>query len=314
MTIGDSIRTGFRRATRWRLLFLCALLTAVPAALATLPIWGLLSWLLDHAPRAALLATGLEGSWLPDLARALADSAAGQIVPAGLLSSLAVALLLGPALAGAMLAEAGAPQPLHFRALLTGAGRFYGRMFRTVLVAAIPLGLFALGAAAISKGAEAAVEKAVTEGAASSVQRGSLLAGLALLFVAHLTLDAGRARMASQPERRSALKAWFSGTWLVLRHPVHAVAIGLVSALAGPVLGLVVMAFRERLPAGPRWAVVVGVLLAQVAAMAIGWGRAVRLGGLVRLSRDDREARLSRLQPSPLPAPPPAPPPADLPP
>ena len=48
-------------------------------------------------------------------------------------------------------------QPLHFRALLTGAGRFYGRMFRTVLVAAIPLGLFALGAAAVSKGAEAAV-------------------------------------------------------------------------------------------------------------------------------------------------------------
>jgi hypothetical protein len=309
VTISDSIATGFRRATRWRLLLLCALLSAVPAALATLPIWGLLSWLLDHAPRAALLATGLEGSWIPDLARALADSAAGHIVPAGLLASFAVALLLGPALAGAMLAEAGAPQPLHFRALLTGAGRFYGRMFRTVLVAAIPLGLFALGAAAISKGAEEAVGRALTEAAAGSLQRWSLLAGVALLFVAHLTLDAGRARMAAQPERRSALKAWFSGTWLVLRHPVHAAAIGLVSGLAGPVLGLVVMGLRERLPAGPRWALLVGVLLSQVAAMAIGWGRAVRLSGLFRLSRDDREARLARLSRRPV-----DPRPADLPP
>jgi hypothetical protein len=43
VTFGDPIGVGFRRATRWRLLLLCALFTAVPAALATLPIWGFLS-------------------------------------------------------------------------------------------------------------------------------------------------------------------------------------------------------------------------------------------------------------------------------
>ena len=47
--------------------------------------------------------------------------------------------------------------------------------------------------------------------------------------------------MASRPESAHALLAWFSGTWLVLRRPVHALAIGLAGAMAGPVLGLVVM-------------------------------------------------------------------------
>jgi hypothetical protein len=299
VTIGESIGTGFRRATRWRLLLLCALLSVVPAALATLPIWRLLSGLLDHAPRAALLAAGLEGTWLPDLARALVENPSGQAVPGWVLGSLVVAVFFAPALSGAMLAEAGSEYPLRFRPLLTGAGRYYGRMFRMTLVGAIPLGAAGLAAALVSKSTEKAIAGMVTEAAAASRQRWALVAIGALFFVAHLTMDAGRARMAAQPDRRSALKAWFSGTWLVLRRPFLALGVGLAGALAGPVLGLAVMAIRERLPAGPRWSVVAGVLLAQVAAMAVGWGRAVRLAGLTRLSRDDREARLSRRPPAP---------------
>ncbi len=293
MSIGESIRVGFRRATRWRLLLLCVLLTAIPAALATLPVWGFLSGLLDHAPRAGLLARGLEGSWLPDLARALGESPPGQAIPGWMLSSLVVALFFAPALTGAMLAEAGSEHPLRFRPLLTGAGRFYGRMVRMVLVGAVPLGLAGLGATLIAKGTDRAVEKMVTEAAAASRHRWALLAMGALVFVAQLTVDAGRARLAARPDRRSALVAWLSGAWLVVRHPVHVLAVGLAGTAAGPVLGLAIMAVRERLPAGPRWAVVAGVLLAQGAAAAVGWGRAVRLAGLARLSRADQEARLA---------------------
>lgn len=294
MTIGESIRTGFRRATRWRLLLLCGLFTAVPAALATLPVFRFLSRLLDHAPRAALLSAGLEGSWLPDLARALGEDPNGQSIPGGVLSALLVALLLAPALSGAMLAEAGSDHPLRFRPLLTGVGRYYARMVRVVVVAAIPLGLAGLGAVLLSRGAEKAAARAVTEAAAASRGRWTIVAIGILVFVAHLTVDAARARIASRPDRRSALLAWFSGTWLVLRRPVHAFAIGLAGAMVGPVLGLVVMGLRERLPAGPRWAVLAGVLLAQLAAVAVGWGRAVRIAGLTRLSRADAEERLSR--------------------
>jgi hypothetical protein len=293
VTLGEPIRVGFRRATRWRLLLLCAVFTAIPAALATFPVWRFLSGLLAHAPRVELLASGMEGSWIPDLARAMGELPQGQAIPGGFLGAVAVALLLAPALAGAMLAEAGSIHPLPFRPLLTGAGRYYGRMMRMAVVGAIPLGLAGLGAALISKSTGKAVARMITEEAAASRTRWSFVVIGALIFVAHLTLDAGRARMAARPDRRSALVAWFSGTWLVLRRPVSSLAVGLAGALAGPVLGLLVMAIRERLPAGPRWAVLAGVLLAQVAAMAVGYGRAVRLAGLARIARIDQEARLS---------------------
>ncbi|HET8724612.1 MAG TPA: hypothetical protein VFM53_10460 [Anaeromyxobacteraceae bacterium] len=294
MTLRAQLATGFRRATRWRLLVLCAVLTAIPAALALLPIWSFLSALLAHAPRADLLATGMEGSWIPDLLRALSDRREGQAIPGGMAGALAVAFLLAPALSGAILAEAGSGHPLAFRPLLTGAGRFYGRMLRTSVVAVVPLGLAGAGIAAIARSTERAVAASLTESAAESRVRLALLGGALLFGVAHLTVDAARARIADRPDRRSALLAWLSGAWLVLRHPVRSAGIGLAGAAAGPLLGLVVMAVRERLPAGPTWAVVAGVLLAQAAAMAVGWGRAVRIVALAGLSRADRAAREER--------------------
>jgi hypothetical protein len=291
VSIGESIRTGFRRATRWRLLLLLALLSAIPAALATLPIWQFLSGALDHAPRAALLAAGLDASLLPDLALLAADTGAGAAIRGGFLSALVVALLLGPAMAGATLAEAGSDHALRLRPLLTGAGRFYGRMFRMALVAVVPLGLAGVAIAAVARLVEASVEKAITESAAASLVRWATVAGLVVVFLAQLTLDAGRARIAARPERKSAFLAWLSGAWLVVRHPVHAVAVGLAGVVAGPVTALAVMALRERLPAGPRWSLVAAVLLAQVAAAAVGWGRAVRVAGLARLARDLHSSR-----------------------
>ncbi len=294
MTSGEPLRTGLRRATRWRLLVLCAVLSAVPAALATLPVWQLLSGLLDHAPRAALLAAGLESSWFPELARALAERPAGLAIPGGLLSALVVALLVAPVLSGAMLAEAGSDHPLRIRPLLTGAGRYYGRMFRTTLVGLVPLGLAGLVALAVRKGVDARVARSVTEAGAVSTELLGLTVVGVVVVLAHLTIDAARARFAARPDRRSALLAWLAGTWLVLRRPVQAGSIALAGLLCGPVLGLVFMALRERVPAGSRGAIVVAVVLAQLAAAAVGWGRAVRLVALTRLARLDAEERLAR--------------------
>ena len=285
---------GLRRATRWRLLLLAALVTALPAALATLPIWGLFSHLFDHAPRAELLARGLELSWLPELGRALAENASAHAIPGWTGGALVVAMLLAPVLAGAVLAESASPVPLRLGPLLAEAGRLYGRMLRTTVVGAVPLGLSAAAIAAISGRTGEAVARVTTEAAAVGLVQRAFLLGGAILVVAHLTVDAGRARFAAEPGRRSALVAWLSGTWLVLRHPLRSAVVAGAGLLLGPFLALVVMAVRERLPAGPSWAVVAGVLLAQLAAVAVGWGRAVRVAALVRLAGDDREARLRR--------------------
>jgi hypothetical protein len=288
-----AIATGLRRATRWRLLLLCVLLTAIPAALATHPLFVLLHTLLARAPRAELLATGMEGSWLPDLAHALGDLPQAHALPQGILAALLVALLFGPALSGAIVAESASERPLRLRELLSAMGSWYGRMLRTAIVAVIPLGLAGAAAGAISKGTGKAVSRMVTESAATSRGHLALTAIGVIAVVAHLTLDAGRARMAARPERRSALLAWLSGTWLVARHPVQSAAIAAAGLALGPVLALGVMAVRERLPAGPTWAIVASVLLAQVAAGVVGWGRAVRVAALTRLAGEGRGERLS---------------------
>jgi hypothetical protein len=284
------VRVGLARATRWRMLLLFALATLVPAALATLPVWQFLSGLLDHAPRADLLARGMESSWLPDLLHALEEKPAAQAIPGGLLGGLVLALLVAPAMAGAALAEARSQQPLRFRPLMAGAGEAYGRMLRMAVASVLPLGAAGLATAGVFHLARKAGEKAVTEHAAVVQGRWALAAAAGLFFLAHLTVDAGRARMAAQPARRSAFLAWLSGTWMVVRSPIRAGRVGVVGAVAGIGLGLMVMALRQRLPSGPAWSAWAGVLLAQVAAATVGWGRAIRIAGLAELARGDAEA------------------------
>jgi hypothetical protein len=295
------VRVGLARATRWRMLLLFALATLIPAALATLPVWQFLSGLLDHAPRADLLARGMESSWLPDLLHGLEENPAAKAIPGGLLGGLVVALLVAPAMAGMALAEARSEQPLRFRPLLAGAGEAYGRMVRMAIAATLPLGAAGLATSGVLYLARKAGEKAVTEHAAVVQGRWALAVAAALFFLAHLTVDAGRARMAAQPARRSAFLAWLSGTWMVIRRPFRAVRVGILGALAGVGLGLVVMAVRQRLPAGPAWSAWAGILLAQVAAAAVGWGRAIRIAGLAELARGDGEADRSPVPADPAP-------------
>jgi hypothetical protein len=294
VSLRHDLAVGVARASRLRLLALLALASAAPAALVTLPAWRFLTERLDHAPGAEVLARGLSASVLPDLAHALADSPARGAIPMGLTAAILVALLLGPAVAAAALAEAGSARRLPGRALLAGTGDLYGRMLRMSLVAVLPLGLAGAGSGLLLRLAREASERALTEARAVAADRWALAGTALLLFLAHLTVDAGRAQMAARPERRSALLAWLAGTWMVLRRPVRSLGLGLAGTVLGPGLGLAVMALRERLPAGPAWAVVAGVALVQVAAAAVGWGRAARLGGLRSLAVEDAEARRAR--------------------
>lgn len=314
MTAPGLFRRAFARAAGWRLLLLFAAASAVPALLAVLPIWSFLSAQLGHALHAAALARALDASALADLLRAQAEvPGGGAALPTGLAAGAVAAFLLAPVHAGAALAAARTGEPLPLRELLRGAGEHYGRLLRMAVVAVLPLGLAGGLAAGLLRLARHAGQRAVTEAAAERAHLAAWAAAAVLAWLAHLTLDAGRAQLAVRPSRTSALLAWGAGLRLLRRRPLAAGGLGLAGTAAGLGGALLIAALRQRLLPG-----LAGLWLAPVAAACVGWGHGARLVGLAHLGRADEEGRALgradalRAAPAAAPAPavPPAPPPA----
>ncbi len=291
MTAPGLFRRAFGRAAGWRLLLIFAAASAVPALLAALPIWSFLSAQLDHALHAAALARALDASALGDLIRAQAavPGGGGAALPAGLAAGALAAVLLAPVHAGAVLAAARTGEPLPLRELLRGAGEHYGRLLRMAAVAPLPLGLAGVLSAGILRLARHAGERAVTEAASRQAHLAALAAAAAVAWLAHLTLDAGRAQLAVRPSRSSALLAWGAGLRMLLRRPLATGWLGLAGTVAGLGGALLVAALRQRLLPG-----LPGLWLAPVAAAFIGWGHGARLLGLAHLGRADEEGRARR--------------------
>jgi hypothetical protein len=294
-------RRALRGALRPRFLFLWACGSLLPAALAALPVLRVLSKLLDHAPRAREFTSKLDSGALTDLLRQLAEDASA--LQGGATAALLMALLVGPALAGAALVLAREQGPYGFRALLAGMGEHYGRMVRLALFGFVPLGIAASLSAVAARGARNAATRALTETQAVRGGRAALAVALVLLFLAQLTLDASRAFFAVQPHRRSAVLAWWSGVRLVLRQPLRAIGLGLMTVVAGTAAAAVLLLLRLRIPQSGPTTVALAFLLAELAAAAIGWHRAARLIGFANLARADladRERRAAEAAVRPL--------------
>lgn len=290
-TLLDLLRLGFRRGSRWRVLALFAGLALLPSAVAVLPLWAQLAPRLDAYPGAAVLEQGLQAPLVLDLLRGLSEGGGNGAIGLGLAGGLVLALLVGPWSAGAALAEARAAEPMRLRGLLASAGDLWGRMVRTLLVAALPLGVAVGIASGLSFAATEAGKKALTEASDVAGHRWALLAGALLFFLAHLTVDAGRAHLAARPERRSAFLAWSAGAWMVLRRPVQTVVIGAVGTGLALLVAFALLALRGRLPLWPVWSPVFGFLLATLATGALAWGRSIRLTALAELAAWDGAER-----------------------
>jgi hypothetical protein len=284
------------RAFRWRLLLLFAVATALPALLGVAPLALFLDGALSHVPGGAGLATALDTGLLPDLSRRAAEQGTAATLTFAILGAVAVALVISPWLTGATLAEVTSPRRLGGRALLTGAGAFWGRLVRLGLVGLVPLGVAFGLHALLHHRAEEAVERAVTATAAIAIGRRSLRASLAFLVVALLTLDAGRAVLAARPGRRSAFLAWTSGSWLILRRPLRTILAWLLGTGLGLALALLFIALRSRLPAGPGPSMLASLVLASLAATSLAYGRSVRLGLLAVVAGADADAREARAE------------------
>ena len=288
------LRRSFRRALQWRFLLLWLGLVALPAAIALIPAWRFLADQLATSPRAQELAAFLDSHVAADLLKELTQTRARSAFEAGALGGALLVVLCMPVGAGAAVALGRAEETLRFRALLAGAAEHYGRMLRMLLVALLPLGLAATGAAALSRAAARAAEQAVLEAQALRYGRAAAAAGFLLLFLAQLTVDAGRAAFAAEPQRRSAWFSWWAGVRLLGRRPWRMLlAGGAPFAIAG-IAAAFLLSLRLRIHQAGWGSMALAFLLSELAIAALGWNRATRLIALAELMRADAPDRAAR--------------------
>jgi hypothetical protein len=278
------IGRALRRALQWRLLVLSPVVLWAAAIATLIPLLGFLGGLFDHSTRWRELTASIDSAALAGLAKAMMTPAAAGL-GAGIGTSLLLTALLAPLLAGAALVVAESDVRPKFRALLSGAAGYYGRMFRLQIAALLPL-VVALIIASIAMAWTSGVSNRATSEAAThtSYRLALLIAGLAV-FVAQLVTDAGRARLAVEPHRRSALFALGAGIKLVVKRPLDALAVGLSATLASLVAAAVLLVIRQQLTQSGVASLVRAFLFAQLAVASIGWGHAARLCGLVEIAR-----------------------------
>ncbi|KGQ19597.1 hypothetical protein LF41_2535 [Lysobacter dokdonensis DS-58] len=292
---------GLGRALQWRLLVLWAVALLIPTLVAVLPISMALSERLDHSVHAKEIAARFDLAWMLEVFAPIVKQQSAAINAAGIMG-IVIALLLSPWLTGMVVASIRAGQSLRFGNLLQFGLREYGRMARMLLWAVVPLGI-ALGASApVSKWAEKVGDTAIVP---SAVENASLIATivLAVLVVfAHATLESGRAMLAVDPSRRSAVKAWWRGVKLFFRRPVAVLVVYVGTVLVGEGLAVALGLVRTNVSAASVGGTVLGFFVMQLVVAAIAWGRVARLYGLSAIARDTLERTVKKV-PKEVPAP-----------
>ena len=285
------LRRSFGRALQWRFLLLWLALVALPAAAALFPLWRFVDEHLGRSPRAQQLVAGLDSHAVADLVKQLSEAHAVKALGAGAWAGALLAILLMPIGAGAAVSLARADEALRFRELLTGAAEHYGRMLRMLLVGLLPAGLAVAGAAGLSHAAAKAAEHAVLESQALRYARFAAIGGFLLLSVTQLTVDAGRAAFAVEPQRRSAWFAWGSGARLFAHRPWRTALAGAAPLALAALAAAATFSLRLRIHQSGPGKMAVAFLLAELAVAAIGWHRAARLIALAELMRADAAER-----------------------
>jgi hypothetical protein len=168
---------------------------------------------------------------------------------------------------------------------LRGGGEYYGRMLRMVFVAALPYGAAAIVAVIAAKVASRSIDAAVLESSAVRTGRLRDLVIVLAFWLAHVTLEAGRAQLLAEPSRKSALLAWWAGLGAIIERPGRMMAIAVVTGVSSMLVAAMLLAVRMRLPQGTGGGVLAAFVLSQLSVAALGWGRASGLAGMVDVAR-----------------------------
>ena len=286
MKLTTNLKHAGRAALQWRLLLVWLAAALLPAALLALPVWFTLSPLLEHSVRAPELARALDVVAFTDIFSELRRNAVA--LQAGGLAALAVSLLLSPFVTGVLVTAGRAHQTATLRELALGGVAEYPRMLRMLLWAVVPLGAAIALGGALAEAAEDYGRKAVQAADAAPWQLAATIAAVLLVALANLTLDAGRAQLAIDRRRTSAVKAWWWGLKLLLRRPAAMLGCFAVPTVLGLVLASLLAVARLQVAGSNVLLLAAAFVLAQLIALVLAWMRATRLFALMTLSATNR--------------------------
>jgi hypothetical protein len=272
------------RALSWRLLILTPIAMSVASLASLVWLWMFLGGALDHSPHWASLTT-LDSSGLASLIKLFGPSVGTGLVPA-LVTSVMLGIVLSPLLAGAALTVATEDDAPRLGDLLAGAARSYPRLFRMQLAAFVPIAIAAVIANLAQTWAAHAADHVTEEAATHTTSRIAWVVTIVVIVLAQLVIDAGRAKLAVEPARRSAVVALGAGIKLLVKKPVASIVVGLAANAVSLAAAAALLVVRQHLAQTSAGAVAAAFVLGQVAVAVIGWGHAVRLCGLVEIAQD----------------------------
>lgn len=272
-----------RAALQWRLLLLWALWMLAPTLILALPAWQMLSANLDYSVHAPALARALDMTALSDLL-AVQERSQTTFTQAGAVALIAT-LLISPMLSGMAATAARVPPAPGFAALMRGGAGYYWPMLRMLALGALPLGAAFMGGSAAIGAAEVYATTVTASGDAALPLALAQVVMLLLMGLAAASLDAGRACLAADPHKRSALAAWLSGCSLLARHPLAALGSYIGISIAGIALAALLSLARASTAGADAPGFAGALLLAQAAVVTIGWMRSARLFALIDLAR-----------------------------
>ncbi|WP_225737266.1 hypothetical protein [Dyella acidiphila] len=285
----SALGTSMRAAAQWRLLLLWLLLMLIPASVVALPLWRMLSGLLDNSVHAAEWAQQFSGIMFSDVLFIFSDHF--QWFGAVAIIGLVLTLLLSPFIDGMIVGSGRAGQVLGFGALLQNGLIEYGRMFRSMLWSLAPYGVLMAVLAFAGHASDSHAKAAVLE---SSVDAHNTFVHVVLLIVFVLVqsiVESMRSAFIADVTLRSATRALGRGIRQLLRQPVKTLVFYLVVTLVGLLIASIFAVARIHVTA-VGGGFLLALLLSQVMLLVIGWMRTARLFALAEVARAVVPARV----------------------
>jgi hypothetical protein len=128
-------------------------------------------------------------------------------------------------------------------------------------------------------------ESAILETDAEHASHIAMIVAAAAFALMHATVDAGRALLANERRRRSAIVAWWGGVKVLVRRPFSLLGVYVAITGAGLLLAGLLALARLQVPALGAGGTIAAVLLTQLAVLVLGWMRCARLFALMALTR-----------------------------